>query len=69
MSDTKPPPNGSAQLLELLKSEWTPLLTRLLLETLGDSGYGKIIISVYNKSIVGIDSTRTYRRGDDRLET
>ena len=49
----------------LLDQEQIQLLARLLEEVIGDSGYGKVTITVYNESIVGMDTTKTYRRGND----
>ncbi len=60
MSDTKPPP-----LTTLLDQEWRQLLAKILAEVLADSGYGKITISVYNKSVVGMDKGQSYRRGNE----
>ncbi len=58
--DSKPPP-----LTTLLGQYWNQLLIKELTEVLGESGYGKIIITVYNKSIKGIDSTKHFRKGND----
>jgi hypothetical protein len=65
--DTVPPPNNneSVDIIDLLKPEQIQLLVRLLTEVIGDSGYGKVTIAVYNKSIVGMDTAKTYRRGDE----
>jgi hypothetical protein len=59
-NDTKPPP-----ITDLLDQEWIQLLARLLTEVLADSGYGKVTISVYKKSVVGMDKGQSYRRGND----
>ena len=73
MSETKhvpdvgpgpPPPNGPV-ITDLLDQEWLQLLAKLLAEVLADSGYGKITISVYNKSVVGMDKGQSYRRGNE----
>ena len=53
------------QITNLLDQEQIQLLARLLLEVIDDSGYGKVTITVYNKSIVGMDTAKTYRRGND----
>ena len=58
--DSMPPPITS-----LLDQEQIQLLTRLLTEVIADSGYGKVTITIYNKSIVGMDTAKTYRRGND----
>ena len=60
MNNGIPPP-----LTELLDQEQIQLLARLLLDIIADSGYGKVTITVYNKSIVGMDTAKTYRRGND----
>ena len=60
MDKSNPPP-----LTTLLDQEWLQLLAKLLAEVLVDSGYGKITISVYNKSVVGMDKGQSYRRGND----
>ena len=54
-----PPP-----ITNLLDQEQIQLLARLLTEVIADSGYGKVTITVYNKSIVGMDTAKTYRRGN-----
>ncbi len=58
---TKDPP----PITNLLDQEQIQLLARLLTEVIADSGYGKVTITVYNKSIVGMDTVKTYRRGND----
>ena len=65
MSDTKPPPPKKAiiELGRVMDPDQMKLLARLLTEAIGDSGYGKVTITVYNKNIVGMDTTKTYRGG------
>ena len=59
MDNSKPPP-----LINLLDQEQIDLLARLLIDIIGDSGYGKVTITVYNKSIIGMDTSKTYRRNN-----
>ena len=59
MDNSNPPP-----LATLLDQEQIQLLARLLTEVIAVSGYGKVTITVYNKSIVGMDTSKTYRRGN-----
>ena len=60
MDNSKPPP-----ITNLLDQEQIQLLARLLVDVIADSGYGKVTITVYNKSIVGMDTSKTYRKGND----
>ena len=59
MDNSKHPP-----ITNLMDQEQIQLLARLLLDIIADSGYGKVTITVYNKSIVGMDTAKTYRRGN-----